>query len=210
MSFAWLDHFHLVLYSLALAIGFGIGLEIPLLLRINEAWRSKLSENVSDVFSLDYVGALFGALVWAFILLPALPLDSISLILGLANLGAAALTWFILGPMITRKLLLGTLFALAVVILTLVTYLAPSWKTSARQELFAYPIQHTVHSPYQEIVFTGRGPRLSMYLNGHLQFDSEDEYIYHEMLVHPAMMAAGPAKSPRAWRRRRPRCARDS
>ena len=58
--------FSRVLYILALSIGFGIGLEIPFLMRINELWRKDLAANVGDVLSLDYVGALLGALVWAF------------------------------------------------------------------------------------------------------------------------------------------------
>ena len=80
IGFAWLEHFHLLLYSLALAIGFGIGLEIPLLLRINEQWRTQLSDNVGNVLSLNYVGALMGALIWAFVMLPAMPLDRIAYI----------------------------------------------------------------------------------------------------------------------------------
>ena len=190
VGFAWLEHFHLLLYSLALAIGFGIGLEIPLLLRINEQWRTQLSDNVGNVLSLDYVGALIGALVWAFVMLPAISLDRISLYLGLANLGAALLTWGLLRPAIKHNRLLLFLFAGVTAILIWVTVTAPQWKDEARQRLYAYPIQHTAHSPYQSIVVTGVGARMSLYLNGRLQFDSEDEYIYHEYLVHPAMSAA--------------------
>src|SRR5207249_9823390 len=36
--------------------------------------------------------------------------------------------------------------------------------------------------------------RFKLYLNGHLQFNSLDEYRYHEALVHPAMMSV---KQPR-------------
>ena len=32
---------------------------------------------------------------------------------------------------------------------------------------------------------------IRLYLNGHLQFSSIDEYRYHESLVHPAMLSAG-------------------
>ena len=78
LAFAYLDHFRFVLYLLATIIGFGIGLEIPLLLRINQGWRTELRENVGEILSLDYLGALLGALLWAFILLPAIPLDQIS------------------------------------------------------------------------------------------------------------------------------------
>ncbi|MGC6415973.1 MAG: polyamine aminopropyltransferase [Bradymonadia bacterium] len=190
IGFAWMEHFHLLLYSLALAIGFGIGLEIPLLLRINEQWRTQLSDNVGNVLSLDYVGALMGALIWAFVMLPAMSLDRISLYLGLANLGAALLTWVLLRPAIRHNRLLLILFLGVTTILIWVTAAAPRWKDEARQRLYAYPIQHTSHSPYQSIVVTGAGSRMSLYLNGRLQFDSEDEYIYHEYLVHPAMYAA--------------------
>ncbi|MEE2755752.1 MAG: polyamine aminopropyltransferase [Myxococcota bacterium] len=194
LGFAWLDHFHLLLYFLAFFIGFGIGLEIPLLLRINERWRTQLSDNVGEILSLDYVGALIGALVWAFVMLPVMPLDQISLVLGLANLGAALLTWYLLKPAIQSHLKLLFLFIAVTVVLVTVSLNAPSWKDSARQRLFAYPIQHSQHSPYQSLVVTGTGARMSFYLNGRLQFDSEDEFIYHEMLVHPAMSAADRVK----------------
>jgi hypothetical protein len=36
LAFAYLEHFRFVLYLLAVAIGFGIGMEIPLLMRINQ------------------------------------------------------------------------------------------------------------------------------------------------------------------------------
>ena len=51
---------------------------------------------------------------------------------------------------------------------------------------------------------------LRLFLNGHLQFSSRDEYRYHEALVHPAL-AAHPRAPPRAGarRRRRPGGARD-
>ena len=67
LAFAWMEHFHLALYGLAILIGFGIGLEIPLLMRMNQQWRIRLADNMGDVLSLDYVGALAGALVWAFV-----------------------------------------------------------------------------------------------------------------------------------------------
>jgi len=39
----------------------------------------------------------------------------------------------------------------------------------------------------QRIVLTQRSGRLRFYINGALQFDSFDEYRYHESLIHPAM-----------------------
>lgn len=189
VAFAWLDHFHLALYGLAMGIGFGIGLEIPLLLRINQAWRSDLASNVGDVFSLDYIGALLGALIWAFVLLPLMSLDRISLVLGLVNMGAAALTLALFWPQVRRRKRLIGLLAVATAGLCALAAWGPSLINSARQRLYADPVRAHVQSPYQDIVVTGLGARFSLYLNGHLQFDSEDEYIYHEMLVHPAVLA---------------------
>jgi spermidine synthase len=196
LAYGWMDHFRVVLYGLALIIGFGIGLEIPLLMRINEAHRPDLKDNVGEVFSLDYVGALAGALVWAFFLLPRLSLDRISLVLGLASLGVAAVTlaafWRGLGR--TRAPLVALLVAAAVALGALYAG-GPRLIEITRQRLFADPVRYTAETPYQRIVVTGRGARLSLYLNGRLQLDSEDEHIYHELLVHPAMMALG--RSPR-------------
>lgn len=190
LAFAWLDHFRLVLYGLALLIGFGIGLEIPLLLRINRIWRADLRDNVGDVFSLDYIGALLGAVVWAFILLPLFPLDRISLFLGLANMVAAAITLAAFWRYVQRKVLVIGALGGSAAALAALTWAAPALIIEARQQLYADPIRHHVQSPYQDIAVTGRGARFALYLNGHLQFDSEDEHIYHELLVHPAMMAA--------------------
>ncbi|MEE2789725.1 MAG: polyamine aminopropyltransferase [Myxococcota bacterium] len=187
IAFTWMEHFHVALYSLALIIGFGIGMEIPILLRINQLWRIKLADNVGDVLALDYVGALIGALVWAFLLLPVISLDRISLLLGLANLGAALVTYILLRKLIKRHALIIAIFTLTALVLGGLVWRGPTLIETARQHLYAYPIRFQTQSPYQSIVVTGLGQRLSLYLNGRLQFDSEDEFIYHELLVHPAM-----------------------
>jgi len=46
-------------------------------------------------------------------------------------------------------------------------------------------------TPYQRIVVTSQHGTVRLFLNGNLQFNSRDEYRYHEALVHPAMAAAG-------------------
>jgi spermidine synthase len=45
-------------------------------------------------------------------------------------------------------------------------------------------------TPYQRLVVTRWRQDVRLYLNGHLQFSSVDEYRYHEALVHPAMCLA--------------------
>lgn len=190
LAFAHLTHFRLVLYGLAVLIGFGIGLEIPLLLRLNR--HRALAENVSQVFSLDYLGALAGALVWAFLLLPRFALDRIGLFLGLTNMVIAALSFWIFRNEIKEvhhRVSLLLALPLATAGLALLAWRGPDLVVHARQYLFAQPVLLHRQSPYQDIVVTGSERRFSLYLNGRLQFDSEDEYIYHELLVHPALMS---------------------
>jgi spermidine synthase len=45
----------------------------------------------------------------------------------------------------------------------------------------------TRQTPYQRIVLTRWGDDVRLYLDGNLQFSSQDEHRYHELLVHPAM-----------------------
>ena len=67
--------------------------------------------------------------------------------------------------------------------------------TLAEDALFVDNIIYAKSSPYQRIVVTKGKTGHSLFLNGNLQFNSFDEYRYHEALVHPAFAAfSGHAK----------------
>jgi spermidine synthase len=53
------------------------------------------------------------------------------------------------------------------------------------------PVIYARSTPYQRIVLTRRGQDLRLYLNGNLQFSSNDEYRYHEALVWPVLGRVG-------------------
>ncbi|HVJ88011.1 MAG TPA: hypothetical protein VM452_20270, partial [Caulifigura sp.] len=55
-------------------------------------------------------------------------------------------------------------------------------------------IVHAQTTPYQRIVVTQSPNGFQLWLNGHLQFNSIDEYRYHEALVHPAFAVRPEAK----------------
>ena len=75
-AFAWWSLYQPVLVVLALAIGFLIGAEIPLLMTLlQQIRRQEASSAVADLFAADYVGALVGGLAFPFVLLPWLELD---------------------------------------------------------------------------------------------------------------------------------------
>jgi len=61
--------------------------------------------------------------------------------------------------------------------------------TLAEDALFADNIVYAKSSPYQRIVVTKGKTGHALFLNGNLQFNSFDEYRYHEALVHPAFAA---------------------
>ena len=68
---------------------------------------------------------------------------------------------------------------------------ADALTTLAEDNLFADDIVYAHTSPYQRIIVTQNRAGFQLFLNGHLQFSSADEYRYHEALVHPAMVLAG-------------------
>ena len=84
-----------IMCILIMIIGTLIGLEIPLLTRIMEEYF-QLRENISNVLSLDYLGAFLASLAFPFILLPLLGIFNTSLSTGLLNLLIGILTfiWF--------------------------------------------------------------------------------------------------------------------
>ena len=136
MSFAYLSHFGLVLYGLAFLVGFLIGLEIPLLVRINTRWRPTLKDNLGDVLSFDYVGALIGALIWAFLLLPTTSLVKISLLLSSLNTLVGVVSILLLRPWLRHqsRLWFGVFFSGILIIG--VHYFGPKEIENARQRLY--------------------------------------------------------------------------
>jgi spermidine synthase len=57
-------------------------------------------------------------------------------------------------------------------------------------KLYRNKIIYKEQTPYQKIVVTAINGRIQLYINGAIQFDTIDEYRYHESLVHPAMLTA--------------------
>jgi len=55
------------------------------------------------------------------------------------------------------------------------------------ERLYQDEIVFAKNTPYQRLIVTRWHEDVRLFLNGHLQFSSVDEYRYHETLVHPAM-----------------------
>ncbi|HXU37575.1 MAG TPA: polyamine aminopropyltransferase [Blastocatellia bacterium] len=191
LSFGRLSYFPVVLYGLVFGIGVLVGLELPLLMRILKDVLD-FKELVSRVLTFDYVGALVASLLFPLFLVPKLGLVRTSLIFGLLNAGVGLwATWF-MRPLIKGDVSgLRARAAIVIALLAIGIIKSNSLTTLAEDELFADEIIYSRTTPYQRIVVTRGRAGFQLFLNGHLQFSSADEYRYHEALVHPAMALTG-------------------
>ncbi|HVJ00549.1 MAG TPA: polyamine aminopropyltransferase [Sphingomonas sp.] len=184
MLFPVIDHFRVALYGLVLAIGFLVGLEIPLLIRILRGFDFR--EVVSNVLTFDYVGALVASLLFPLLLMPHLGMIRTGFAFGIANAAVALALLFAL----PRRAAYGLEKLVAVLVLALLAVgFASADRLQRWAEVASYgePVVYAVSTPFQRIVLTRNGDDLRLYLNGNLQFSSRDEYRYHEALVHPAL-----------------------
>src|SRR5690606_12006520 len=142
---------------------------------------------VSRVLALDYIGALVAALMFPIFLVPKLGLNRTSLLFGMLNAAAGLWGTWLLEPLIKKNLtVLRVKGAIVLIILIIAFIKAESLTTLAEDNLFPDQIVYAKSSPYQRIVVTRGKLGHSLFLNGNLQFNSFDEYRYHEALVHPA------------------------
>ena len=173
-----------VLVAACALVGFLVGLEIPLLVRILRR-RGSLRATIGNVLSLDYLGALAASLLFPLVLVPRLGLVRTGFLFGLLNVLVALLGLRFFARQ-TRGLFLrlGAWGAAAVLALGLAT----AGRTTSWLEDLLYddPIVFARSTPYQRIVLTRWRGDVRLFIDGNIQLSSVDEYRYHEALVHPA------------------------
>jgi spermidine synthase len=178
------------LYAVVMVVGALVGLEIPLLIRLLR-FQLEFKELVARVLSLDYVGALVASLLFPLVLVPRLGIHKTSLLVGLLNVVVALLATFLLP--LERRAVLRLRAQCVVVGLALGVGLGVVDRVMLRGEAMYYgsPIVYSTQSSYQRVVLTQSRFTTRLFLNGNLQFSSDDEHRYHEVLVHPAVAALG-------------------
>ncbi|MBT4289346.1 MAG: polyamine aminopropyltransferase [Deltaproteobacteria bacterium] len=190
------SHFILVHYFFICAIGLLIGLEIPLLTRVNQKTLPSLKHNLGMILKMDYIGSFIGALVWIFVLPRFFNLLEISFFLGIINVVVALFTWYWFRDWMKYPVLVP-IIAIGVIIILIVGIInGEKLAITAEQKLYKDPIVFTKTTPYQRIILTeSQTGNLYCYINGNLQFASLDEHIYHEFLVHPVLATAHSRKN---------------
>jgi spermidine synthase len=192
LSFAKLSYFNVVLYGTVFGIGTLVGLEIPILMRILKD-EIDFKDLVSRVLAFDYIGALVASLLFPLFFVPRLGLVRTSLFFGILNAAVGIwATWILEDTLKKKSANLLRIIGFSIIFILAIAFIKADALTSlAEDSLFTDNIIYTKTSSYQRIVVTKGKTGYSLFLNGNLQFNSFDEYRYHEALVHPAFAAFG-------------------
>jgi spermidine synthase len=190
------DHFLIIHYFFVLLVGFLIGFEIPLVMRIIEQNKVSLKTNLSLVYAMDYIGAFIGAILWVKFLLKNYPITEISFIVAGFNLLIAFITVIYL---MRFKLIKNLWLSLTLMISATLSLSIGYWHNQElthllEQKFYDDPIVFSKTTKYQHLVLTENKNTndLRLYINGNTQFSSLDEARYHELLVHPLITLANP------------------
>lgn len=188
LAFAYTQGFRLLLYLLVLVIGILVGLEIPLLMRILKE-RFEFRDLVAHVLTFDYLGALGASLLFPILLVPKLGLVRSAILFGLVNAGVALWSTFLFRAQLGASLGLRLACVVVVALLGAGMVQADRITSAADNSLYADDVILARNTRYQRIVLTRWKDDVRLFLSGHLQFSSRDEYRYHEALVHPGLAA---------------------
>ncbi|MGB3463847.1 MAG: polyamine aminopropyltransferase [Cyclobacteriaceae bacterium] len=177
-----------VIYSLSITIGLMIGMEIPLVIRINDEYQT-LRLNISSAMENDYYGSLLGGVFFAFIGLPYLGLSYTPFVLGSVNL-VVAISLFILLKKEVSDQRKGKLVILAFVATGGILFgslLSKKAIEFGEKERYSDRVIYTEQTPYQRITITQSKGDFWLFINGNQQLSTIDEVMYHEPLVHPLL-----------------------
>ncbi|MBI2267087.1 MAG: polyamine aminopropyltransferase [Armatimonadetes bacterium] len=190
LTYAYTTAYYVVLLGLLFSIGLGIGLELPILIRIIKDY-GELRVTLANLLAWDYLGALGASLLFPMLILPHMGLMQSSFFFGLLNAAVVFGNLHVFGNRIrTRRPLfaLASVVSAALLVGLFYSFHLVGWIES---RLYDDEIILTRQTKYQRIVVTRWKTDLRLYLDGDLQFSSEDEYRYHEALVQPPMGLAG-------------------
>ncbi|MBL4651183.1 MAG: spermidine synthase, partial [Aureispira sp.] len=139
----------LVMYLMAVIIGLLIGMEIPLVTRINQDYKP-LRTNISGVMEKDYYGSLFGGLFFAFIGIKYLGLTYTPFVVGGVNFFVAMLLFYYLRNIIIieKKGHLQLGFALTGAVLAIGLFFAEPIVLYGEQSRYREKVVFTKQTPY--------------------------------------------------------------
>lgn len=188
--------YELTMYTLILIIGALVGMEIPILTALLSQ-KNEVRDSIANVMSLDYLGALIGSVAFPLLLLPSLGLVQSSFAIGLINILVATINVVIFRKHL--KNFQNLLFACITILVMLFIFIVYGTHITrfAEKQLYFDQIVYSEQTKYQKLVVTRSAATSDqrLYIDGHIQFSSRDEYRYHEYLVHPVLSIPGEIKN---------------
>ncbi|MDQ6993065.1 MAG: polyamine aminopropyltransferase [Mariprofundus sp.] len=183
-------------YVIGFVIGLLIGMEIPFIARVREElYGEHLAHNVGTIYGADYIGAGIGAAIFITFMLNQPPEEG-AIYTAAVNLLAGFTFLLMFRKRIRWVKLLLVLHLLLVLLLFFLYQHSAGWNHTFEEALYKDSVIYSQDTPFQHITLTKRvisskyEPVYALYLNGRTQFNSSDEKIYHNMLVHPALLAS--------------------
>jgi spermidine synthase len=179
--------YYAVLFGMLILIGGFVGIELPLLTRLLGRYGA-LRTTIAQALSFDYVGSLLGSIAFPLLLLPTLGTTRTGFLVAVGNLGVAAYNIYVFRHrMRDFRIPLIACASLAALLLAGFAF-ADKGTMLFERRLYEDQILFAKQTKYQRIIITRFRNDLRLYLDGNLQFSANDEYRYHEALVHPAML----------------------
>ncbi|WP_299795300.1 polyamine aminopropyltransferase [uncultured Shewanella sp.] len=183
-------------YFWGVLLGLMIGMEIPLIARVRQALCDEhLMHNAGTIYGADYIGAGVGAAIWVSFML-ALDIQLAAAITASFNLLAGFIFIWRFWSKIRHVVWLLVGHFIASGILLMLAWHGPTWEQNFNNLLYKDEVIYAKSTRFQQLTFTerlrgnGLEPVYSLYINGRLQFSSQDEHIYHTFLVHPTLEAS--------------------
>ena len=191
ISYGYTSHYGLVLYFFVSFIGIMIGLEIPVIIRINNDFSKELSTNLGNILSADYLGSLVGSLIFVYVILRFIPITEAAFITAGMNFLLAFVTfvYFSKKRLIRRGIVTPVIMFITCCAVIYGYRENREWQIKIEQPLYDDPIVLSQTTQFQHIAITHYKPfdDIRLFLNGNLQLSSTDEARYHETMVHPIM-----------------------
>lgn len=182
-----------VVYGLGFLNGFFIGMEIPLVTRINEKYE-RLRDNISSIMALDYIGSLVGGVFFVWVGLKILTLTYTPFVLGGVNLLVALMLMMQMNKNVVFEWWVKTLSIVTVLGWFVGLVFAKPVEQFSEQSRYREKVIFSEQTDYQKIVITQWHNDFWLFLNGNEQLSTKDEWMYHEPLVHVPMKLSGSRK----------------
>ena len=181
--------FKTLLYFMVFFIGFLVGMEIPIVIRLLYLKEQELRNVISNVLSFDYLGALFVSLLFPLFFMPYFGIHRTAILFGFSNLGVAFLGSICFLKEKNKRN--NRIFVILLSLLFLMGVFAYSESISnyAEKGVYGDEIIFSKNTKYQKIFVTKHKNDIRLFINGNLQFSTKDEHRYHEALVHPILQA---------------------